>query len=242
MEEYLTEYIKDFQYGLKKYNDSNTRFIIINFSLTPRIIVKFIKNNPYIKIAYHGPYYNVPNDVQDLKFENLTSNLIKQRVSNNYATLMIELNKEETEINFIEDKTKAIDIGSENEFNLTMSEFEITVYYHGREKEILIISIALEPNQINKDNKFNIKIEGPNNYLKTQNIQIQNLNKTIFFDISEGGDYKIIYENINDIKGKFKIFYSDDRIYIKNNDIIIYNEIFLKFEPSPLYMETYSPD
>ena len=123
-----------------------------------------------------------------------------------------------------------------------MSEFEITIYYYGREKEILIISIALEPNQINKDNKFNIKIEGPNNYLKTQNIQIQNLNKTIFFDISEGGDYKIIYENINDIKGKFKIFYSDDRIYIKNNDIIIYNEIFLKFEPSPLYMETYSPD
>ena len=123
-----------------------------------------------------------------------------------------------------------------------MSEFEIKIYYYGREKEILIISIALEPNQINKDNKFNIKIEGPNNYLKTQNIQIQNLNKTIFFDISEGGDYKIIYENINDIKGKFKIFYSDDRIYIKNNDIIIYNEIFLKFEPSPLYMETYSPD
>ena len=123
-----------------------------------------------------------------------------------------------------------------------MSEFEITIYYYGREKEILIISIALEPNQINKDNIFNIKIEGPNNYLKTQKIQIQNLNKTIFFDISEGGDYKIIYENINDIKGKFKIFYSDDRIYIKNNDIIIYNEIFLKFEPSPLYMETYSPD
>ena len=99
--------LEDFKLGIKQYksDERNIAFLKIDFNnKLPKIEVKS-KNNPKFKIAYHKDDANLTTIINDLTFEDLPDNkYISEKSDNSYkkATLMIELNPGDTEIEFKE--------------------------------------------------------------------------------------------------------------------------------------------
>ena len=126
MTDFTENNLEDLELGSKNYtnNERNIIFLKIDFSNYTKIEVKS-NNNPKFKIAYHKDDANLTTIINDLTFKDLPDkNYISKKSDNSYkkATLMIELNPGETEIEFIECKEPDKKGGAEdnNGGNLTL--------------------------------------------------------------------------------------------------------------------------
>ena len=98
--------------------------MVIDFEKTPKIIVKFIKeNNEIIKIAYHNETVDFKTVLNDLVFEDLKENLKDNIILSNgynYSTLMIEL-KPDSEIGFFDTEDNNNNNDNDNNLGLILA-------------------------------------------------------------------------------------------------------------------------
>ena len=110
IKDFETKNIQNFSLGNITYNDSNDKFLIINWNNYYRNIIINNKDNNevkfYISMLNESQINDLVKEFQNIQLKEVKNNIIEKPENYKYEVLFIEINENEVQLNFEEEKEK----------------------------------------------------------------------------------------------------------------------------------------
>ena len=227
--------ISDLSYNIYDFRFPINKIFKINYFDTPIFEIETKgRNNFYISYVTKEQYESLPNNLEELSFNQYNESTYEKPYNISYSILIVEILNPNTTLNIskLEFPIYELNFDSEKPFNLYKSNYQFE-YTKIESNELLFLLYNISENGGN----FNIAIDGPNEFKKTVAIDNMQKNGIYAFENGESGNYIIKFSSKNIFEGIFKLVKSPEQFIMNINENIRINTFEVNFKPNPIVIE-----
>ena len=230
--------ISDLEFKKYEFPNPINKIFKINYLSSPYFIIEGDNTNRYfISDVDQVQYDAIDKCLGNLTFNKYNDISFKKPDNIDYSILIVEIINEvrntDLIINELFPPVNKLNFDSEQKFNSFYSRYELEYEKKGDVNEILLFMYKINENS----NNFEISINGPNNFAKTEIFDNKEKLGSYAFESGETGKYEIIFNSEKNFEGSFKIVKASDPIKIDINDNIKLNTFNTTFNPNPITIE-----